>query len=238
MEQHDVSNNRRGAGPHARLLEASGRCWIGGGASLRVRGARSPAAAARHWPAGQAGRLSVGAHRTAARCALPAPLLRSGWLAAGAGGPRCPRAAVKRLTACVTSWVRNVTSDMTRARWAADAAPRAPYSGDADDAMYSKPSLHQHVALFGGQGGRCAPPAYTSPSALRFAQALHISQLEELDCMPTDMDDDSDLYNNDGSVNTNLQSAAHTVAQIFTGQMDAYTTRRRSSSITSRLLIS
>ena len=40
--------------------------------------------------------------------------------------------------------------------------------------------------------------------------------------MPTDMDDDSDLYNNDGSVNTNLQSAAHTVAQIFTRQMDAY----------------
>ena len=88
--------------------------------------------------------------------------------------------------------------------------------------MYSKPSLHQHAALFGGQGGRCAPPAYASPGALRFAQALHISQLEELDCMPTDMDDESDPYNNDGSVNTNLPSASNTVAQIFTGQMDAY----------------
>ena len=42
--------------------------------------------------------------------------------------------------------------------------------------------------------------------------------------MPTDMDDESsDPYNNDdGSVNTNLPSATDTVAQIFTGQMDAY----------------
>jgi malonyl CoA-acyl carrier protein transacylase len=58
---------------------------------------------------------------------------------------------------------------------------------------------------------------------LRFAQALHISQLEELDCMPTDMDDEpSDYYSNDSAVNTNLQSASDTVPQIFTAQMDAY----------------
>ena len=40
--------------------------------------------------------------------------------------------------------------------------------------------------------------------------------------MPTEMDDEPDQDNNDGSVNTNLHSAAGTMAQIFTGQMDAY----------------
>ena len=40
--------------------------------------------------------------------------------------------------------------------------------------------------------------------------------------MPTDMDDEFGQCNNDGSVNTDLQSAADTVAQIFTDQMDAY----------------
>ena len=105
-----------------------------------------------------------------------------------------------------------------------DAAPFGEHSDDADDAMYSKPSLHLHAALFGGQGGRCAPQAYASPAALRFAQALHISQLEELDCMPTDMDDElCDQYNTDSAVNTtNLQSASDTVAQIFMAQMDSY----------------
>ena len=67
-----------------------------------LAGAQHPAAAARQcWtglPSGIA--LSAGAHGTAARCTLPAPLSHPGRLAAGAGGPRCLRAAAKRLTAC------------------------------------------------------------------------------------------------------------------------------------------
>ena len=125
--------------------------------------------------------------------------------------------------------VWNVTS-LTR-------RPRAS-SGGADDTMYNiNPSLYLHAALFAGQGGRYDPLAFASPAAARFAQALHISRLEELDCMPTDMDEpfigncndelggaglggggDGD---GDGSLNS-MQSAATSMAQIFTGQMDAY----------------
>lgn len=91
--------------------------------------------------------------------------------------------------------------------------------------MYSKASLYLHTALFAGQGGRCDPQAYHSLAATGFAQALNISRLEELDCMPTDMDEYGEYSNSDcnnGCSENNLQPASTTVPAIFTGQMDAY----------------
>lgn len=86
--------------------------------------------------------------------------------------------------------------------------------------MNSKASLYLHAALFAGQGGRCDPQAYHSLAAAGFAQALNISRLEELDCMPTDMDE-YDEYSNGCSEN-DLQPASTTVSAIYTTQMDAY----------------